>query len=116
MVCPRGGHIEYGESFFDAAKRETKEESGINVKKIEVFGVTSDVYDDENKHYIGVHVKALIYSGKPEIKEPEKFEDMKWFDLKKLPKNLMPAVKHFLLSNPSCLCGSSKKWKQCHGI
>lgn len=113
--CPPGGHIEYGEDFKDAAIRETKEESGINVKEIEILGVTSDVYPEENRHYITVHVKAVEYFGKEMIAEPEKCFEMRWFDLNNLPKNLFPANKHFLSQNHLCLCGSGKKFNECHG-
>lgn len=114
--CPPGGHIEYGESFLEAAKRETLEESGIEVQDIELLGVTSDVYLDEKRHYITVHTKPVHLSGEPRIMEPEKFEDMRWFKLNSLPENLFPANKHFFGSNPHCLCGSKKNFINCHGL
>jgi 8-oxo-dGTP diphosphatase len=113
--CPPGGHIEYGEDFQEAAAMETKEESGIKVKKIEILGVTSDVYPEEKRHYITVHTKAVDYSGKERIVEPEKFLAIKWFDLNKLPRNLFPANRHFLSQNPLCLCGSGERFKKCCG-
>lgn len=113
--CPPGGHIEYGEDFKETAIREAKEESGILVKKIEIMGVTSDVYPAEKRHYITVHVKAVDWVGKERIAEPEKCFQMRWFNLNKLPKNLFPANKHFLSQNPLCLCGSGKKFRECHG-
>lgn len=113
--CPPGGHIEYGEDFKEAAIRETKEESDIDVKEIEVMDVTSDVYPEEKRHYITVHIKAVEYSGKEIIAEPEKCFKMAWFDLNNLPENLFPANRHFFSQNPFCLCGSGKRFKHCHG-
>lgn len=113
--APPGGHIEYGESFLEAARRETKEESGVDVRDIEIIGITSDVYLNEGRHYITAHTKPTLYEGTPKIMEPEKFDDMKWFNLSKLPDNLFPSNKHFFSLNPDCLCGSGKKFKKCHG-
>src|SRR3989344_8841538 len=113
--APTGGHIEYGERFFDAARRESLEESGIDVTKIEVMGVTSNVYDKEKKHYITVHVKALKYKGKEKVMEPEKASEIKWVDLDKLHKNMFPSNISFFALNPLCLCDSGKNWKKCHG-
>ncbi|OGZ01443.1 MAG: hypothetical protein A2946_01060 [Candidatus Liptonbacteria bacterium RIFCSPLOWO2_01_FULL_53_13] len=112
---PPGGHMEYGETFSDTAKRETKEESGVEVGDIEIMGVTSDVYPEEEKHYVTVHVKALTYSGEPRIAEPNKCKEMKWFNLGNLPENLFPANKHFFAQNPDCPCESGRKYKTCHG-
>jgi 8-oxo-dGTP diphosphatase len=114
--CPPGGHIEYGESFLQSAQRETKEEAGIEIKDIEILGVTSDVYEAENKHYITVHTKPTSFSGQPALMEPEKFSEMKWFDLSQLPENLFPANKNFLAQNPPCLCGSGRNFNECHGV
>lgn len=113
--CPPGGHIEYGESFLQTAARETKEEVDMDIDGIEVMGVTGDVYPLEKKHYITIHLKALKYSGAPKIMEPDKCASLKWFPLDALPDNLFPAVKNFLDTNPPCLCGSGKKYRDCHG-
>jgi len=115
MWCAPGGHIEYGESFEDTAIREAKEECGINVKKIAFLNATSDVYDSEKKHYIGIHLKAVAYTGIPKLTEPDNFFEIKWFDLNNLPTNLLPGNKHFFEQNPMCLCGSGKKHTSCHG-
>ncbi|MCX6798300.1 MAG: NUDIX domain-containing protein [Candidatus Falkowbacteria bacterium] len=113
--CPPGGHIEYGESFLQAAVKETKEESDINVSVVETIGVTGDVYPAEQKHYITVHLKAVKYDGEAKLMEPNKFSALKWWPLQELPANIFPAVKSFLEGNPPCLCGSEKKYKFCHG-
>lgn len=111
--CPPGGHIEYGEDFLQTAAKEAKEEADIDVYKIDVMGATSDVYPDEMKHYITVHLKAVEFKGEPKLMEPHKFSAIKWWSLTSLPDNLFPAVRRFLNSNPSCLCGSGKKYLEC---
>lgn len=113
--CPPGGHIEYGESFLQVGARETKEEVDMNIEALEVIGITNDIYPEENKHYITVHLRALKYNGEPKIMEPHKFSDLKWFPLNSLPENIFPAVKRFLDQNPLCLCGSGLKFRECCG-
>lgn len=113
--CAPGGHMEYGETFLEAGARETKEEVDIDVSEVDVVGVTSDVYPEENKHYITVHMRATKYSGTARLMELNKFTDMKWFSLSKLPENIFPATKLFLEENHLCLCNSGLKYKQCCG-
>jgi 8-oxo-dGTP diphosphatase len=36
-----GGHVEWGESFYDAAVREAKEETGLDVKNLTLCGVVN---------------------------------------------------------------------------
>lgn len=113
--CAPGGHMEYGETFLEAGARETKEEVDIDVSEIEIVGVISNVYPEENKHYVTVHMRAKKYSGEAKRMEPDKFSDMKWFPLSALPENIFPATKTFLEENPLCLCGSSNKYNDCCG-
>ncbi|MFZ4648175.1 MAG: NUDIX domain-containing protein [Patescibacteria group bacterium] len=113
--CAPGGHMEYGETFLEAGARETKEEVDIDVKEVDVIGVISNVYPEENKHYVTIHMTAKNYSGEEKLMEPDKFSDMKWFKLTELPENIFPATKSFLNENPLCLCGSGKKFQECCG-
>jgi 8-oxo-dGTP diphosphatase len=113
--CAPGGHMEYGETFLEAGARETKEEVDINVSEVDVVGVISNVYPEEKKHYVTVHMRAKKYSGEAKLMEPDKFTDMKWFSLSALPVNIFPATKNFLEENPLCLCGSGEKFNDCCG-
>jgi 8-oxo-dGTP diphosphatase len=113
--CPPGGHLEFGESFLDCAKRETKEESDLDIIDAALWGVTNDIFKEEGKHYITLALKASGYSGQAKIMEKEKCTEIGWFDLNNLPKPLFLPVQNFFDSNTSCLCGSSKKHKDCHG-
>lgn len=58
MQCP-GGHLEYGESFAECAKREVLEETGLEVGNVEFLVATNDVFG-EGKHYVTVFVKCTI--------------------------------------------------------
>ncbi|MFH1170321.1 MAG: NUDIX domain-containing protein [Candidatus Vogelbacteria bacterium] len=79
-----GGHLEYMESFEDCATRETKEECGLEIKNIKFLYLTN-VKKYAPKHYVHIGLVAKWTSGEPQILEPEKAEEWKWYDLDNLP-------------------------------
>ncbi|GAA2331355.1 nucleotide triphosphate diphosphatase NUDT15 [Dactylosporangium salmoneum] len=94
-----GGHLEYGESFEDAAAREVVEETGLEVGGLRVAAVTNDVFAAEGRHYVTVWMVGECPDGEPEILEPAKFVDQGWFGFEHLPEPLfLPWVQ--LLSSP----------------
>lgn len=80
-----GGHLEYMESFEDCAKRETKEECGMDIKNVQ-FQLLSNVMKYAPKHYVHIGLIADWKSGEPEVLEPEKCESWNWYEIEKLPK------------------------------
>jgi len=54
-----GGFIDYGESAESAAKREAKEETGLDVAQLELFGVYSEPNRDPRHHTISVVFTAV---------------------------------------------------------
>lgn len=82
-----GGHLEFGESFEDCAKRETEEECGL--KDLEVKGLVSlgnnIVYE---KHYVGIGILLESKVGDPYNAEPEKSCDWEWYDPENIPENM----------------------------
>lgn len=66
MQCP-GGHIEYGESFAECAKREVLEETGLEIGDVKFLIATNDVFG-EGKHYVTIFVTCRIVG---EEKEPK---------------------------------------------
>ena len=49
-----GGFVDYGESVEDAAVREAKEETGLDIKNLRQFHVYSDPERDPRKHTLSV--------------------------------------------------------------
>lgn len=82
-----GGHLEFGETWEEAATREVLEETGIKIKNVSFLAATNDVMK-ENKHYISVWMTADFAGGTPQIMEPDKWVDQGWYDIKKLPSPL----------------------------
>ncbi len=86
--CFPGGHLEFGESFEDCARRETLEETGVNIKNVRLGTVTNDIFEKEKKHYITVYMIAEHESGEARVMEPEKSEAWRWFRWDDLPRPL----------------------------
>lgn len=83
-----GGHLEFGETFEDTARREVLEETGVEIKNVRVGAVTNDYFDTEQKHYVTIWMLADWASGEATILEPEKYVDQDWFDFDTLPSPL----------------------------
>jgi len=79
-----GGHIEFGESFEDCAKRETMEEAGIEIQNI-TFLCLANIQRHEGRQDMLLGVKTDWKSGEPKTDENEKIEDWDWYDLNNLP-------------------------------
>src|SRR5512141_403745 len=69
-----GGHLEFGETIFETAKREVKEETGLDVKEFELISVADEMryIKTDNKHYLNLGVKAVYQGGEPKVMEPNK--------------------------------------------
>ena len=87
-----GGHLEYMESFEECARRETLEETGIEIQNIK-FLFLSDLKAYAPKHYVHIQLLADWKSGEVRILEPDKCEQWGWFDIDQLPTPLFVATK-----------------------
>ncbi len=97
---PPGGHLEIGESFFECAKREVKEETNLDVGAIELIGPVNNVFSSD-KHYVNVDVIAKQVHGTLKNMEPEKCGDMRWFKFDELPAPLMLPVLNLFKEYPN---------------
>jgi len=91
-----GGHLEFGESIEDCAKRETEEETGLIINNFKKTIFTEDVFEKENKHYITLYAIAEIYEGEPIVAEPEKCEGWGWFSWDNPPQPLFIPIENLL--------------------
>lgn len=100
------GHIERGESVFDAAQREAAEEVGISAVGLQPWcamqrtGTSGDPVDERVDYFL----TATTWQGTPRILEPSKCADLRWFNLDTLPT---PVVPHELRVLSSIRAGST---------
>lgn len=82
--------LEFGETVFETAKRETREETDLEVEPAELISVADEMryLESDGKHYLNVGVKALYKGGEPKIMEPEKCSEWRWYNLDKLPEKM----------------------------
>lgn len=83
-----GGHVEDNENPIDAAIREAKEELGLNLEKKNLeFKMIMPVFPD----HIYIYFECKQFNGEPTNCETNQCDDIRYFDIDKLPKNTIEA-------------------------
>jgi len=95
-----GGHIEFGESFEQAARREVREETGLEIAGLKLLSVGNYVFkrEDGERHYIDVDFVCESHAGEPRLEEPEKCDGWDWYDLDDLPRPLFVVTRRMIES------------------
>ncbi len=96
--APPGGHVEFGESPAQTASREVAEETGLQVpaNAWRLRAVTNDYFADNHTHYLTLALVANCSAGEPQVLEPHKLKEWRWFDIHKLPEPLMTSITNAL--------------------
>ena len=83
-----GGHLELGETFEEAAVKEVKEETGLEIIEPKVFCVSNNLrtYRVEKKHYVSICLLVTKFNGIPTNLEPKKCDGWDWVDPHNLPQ------------------------------
>jgi 8-oxo-dGTP diphosphatase len=86
------GHVEQGETVFQAAAREALEELAVTdldlspLCAMQRTGATGLPVDERVDYFFS----ATSWSGEPRIVEPEKCAELRWYPLAELPRPVVP--------------------------
>ncbi len=87
-----GGHLEFGESVIECAKRELLEETGLKALSCTLGPWVENVKENGRKHYVTIFVFIDQFEGEPKLLEPEKCQGWQWFSQNQLPQPLFPSI------------------------
>lgn len=91
------GHVEQGETAYDAAHREAREELGIEGAALEfAFTMQRTAGGEPIDERVDFFFTARRWEGEPRIVEPDKCGALQWFPLDALPEPLVPHERHAL--------------------
>ena len=94
-----GGHVEPGESFYDCAVREVKEETGLDVSNLIYCGVVHWVHRRNDDRYLVFMYKTSSFVGELITETPE--GDQFWAtmdDLRQTPLERFSAAEYYAFS------------------
>ncbi|MEG9295152.1 NUDIX hydrolase [Mangrovibacillus sp. Mu-81] len=76
-----GGAVEPGETLEEAAIREAKEETGLDVEIGDVFSVSEAFFEDAGHHVVFFVFRGKIKGGEITISMPEEIEEVTWMSI-----------------------------------
>lgn len=88
-----GGQIDFGEKVAEAMKREIKEETDLEIELWGYLPHTDHIIGEDGQHWVAFNYLGRVVSGVAKIMEPEKCEELGWFDLDKLPDGLQQTTR-----------------------
>lgn len=89
------GHVEDNESVSDAIVREATEEIGISIEKKNIklsCVLHRKAIKDENDERLDFFFSCSVWTGEVKNVEPNKCDDLSWYDINSLPDNVIPYV------------------------
>ncbi|WP_366910207.1 NUDIX domain-containing protein [Hyphomonas sp.] len=93
-----GGKVDFGERAQDTARREIREELGIEIELTGLACIAQTIDAGDGRHWVAPVYSAQILSGEPQILEPDKHGGWGWFALDALPGHLTSPVRDWLAS------------------
>ncbi|MAF80822.1 DNA mismatch repair protein MutT [bacterium] len=87
-----GGRLEMWEDLTEAATREVKEETGLDVTNLKLVTAAQEMFKndiDERVHYVTIFFVADLAEGEAEVMEPDSCEEWEWFAWDDMPKPLL---------------------------
>lgn len=93
-----GGKLEFGDTILRTAEKETFQETSLRVAAIRIICVCEEMryIPSDGTHFVDIGVLAHYNGGEPQIMEPEKCLEWRWFSIKDLPPNLMESTDYMI--------------------
>jgi 8-oxo-dGTP diphosphatase len=91
-----GGRLEFGESLQDCARREAREEAGVEVGNLRLLCISSIIVEDQ--HWIDVEFLGDIVSGEPHTAAPDELTGWAWYPIDDLPSPIFEPAERALNS------------------
>lgn len=94
-----GGHLEERERMLECAARELREETGMTAKSFR-FAIIDNDWRDQKYHFVHLGFVAEDLEGEPQVLEPDRCTEWRWFAPDALPEPLFfgheKAIRAFL--------------------
>ncbi|MBE7680757.1 NUDIX hydrolase [Paenibacillus sp. P13VS] len=87
-----GGAVEKEETLDQAAIREAKEETGLDVKVQGIIAINECIFEKKQEHAIFFTFRAEVIGGSLELVRPHEISEVAWMDVDKAGE-LMPYFK-----------------------
>lgn len=78
-----GGKVHFGERLDECARRETEEETDMKPGSMSIVSISDDIVSDA--HFVTIGFLCADFQGEPEVREPEKIVEWRWFEPTELP-------------------------------
>lgn len=88
------GHVEKNETILQAMIREAKEEVMIDIDKSELRIVQVMYRKSGDEERIDYFIVCTTWNGDIVNNEPNKCDDLGWFNINQLPFNTVPYIRH----------------------
>ncbi|MDP5272846.1 NUDIX hydrolase [Chengkuizengella axinellae] len=105
------GKIEGGEEVVSAAIREAKEEAGVIIDSTEVKVVGVMHRNNIKNEWIDFYVKVDSWQGEIVNVEVDKCEELKWFEVDKLPTDMVSFIRKAIEKNHKQMWFESFGWE-----
>jgi 8-oxo-dGTP diphosphatase len=92
-----GGHVEPGENFMSAARREVEEEIGVKLDPAQLKHLlTFQQFDERADIRVGIYFEAANWQGEPFNAEPDKHTEIAWLDPFEKGNKIIPTTRYKL--------------------
>lgn len=108
------GHVDQGETFTQCVIREAKEEAGVTLKPADLRVIHLMHRNSgaiENNERVDVFFIAEKWEGEITNNEPNKCDDLSWFDLDNIPKNVIPYIRQAIEGFKNKIYYSEHGWQ-----